>query len=682
MATRFVMPKADVGSGIVPPDGAKLFFTITGTDTDLDTFSDEALTTAHANPVIADSAGIFPEIFFGSSSIYRVRLRNKNDVQTGFGVVDGVTASAILSELDTIDLMTAVSAPTDGDKFRVHGYTALGDNQVRDYRWDSSSTTTANGGTVFAHDTITPGRFLAEFNDITFIDFGAVDGGPNETTSILNALTAGIDVIGSPGTFLVDGGILIITDNISVHWQGTILKRLSLGIANDILLSVTGTTGVSFSGNLELDGNKAAFSPTSTDRERDGLEIRSSFGFKNNGFIFSHDNVGHGFLGAICDHCDWGNIHGKDNGANTGTGFQDDGFAGTRLKFCTADNMLMEGSTRYGFSVTGGRTNSHNNEFTNVETKNNGEAGLDFEFVGSCSLENFQLGNSVDGWERFLCTDSIGVRAVNGACSLIFGGSVASPTDNIYFENIDINPATGAANIALVGDNPTLINVRCNNTGLDFSAGKTVFIDCQDGRGRMENVWCDRSRIYEVINVREVTQCGADDFEAGTLYEIGGISIANVAGDRLIEVKHGVIQSGTKINANSTTVQSIVTGTFTTVGWTKSLDIWDEFISDVFTAKSAGNYLITARVQLLALPIGAKARLAIASNSGATLEAISTSESTILRDEVPINVNAFVVLAAGDNIEIQLWQNSGGNLSKSTASTENNLSIIKISDFG
>ena len=76
---RFILPFADVGSGIRPSSGAKLFFFETGTSTPADTFNCPDGTTANSNPVIADSTGLFPDIFL--SGIFKVILQDRNDVQ-------------------------------------------------------------------------------------------------------------------------------------------------------------------------------------------------------------------------------------------------------------------------------------------------------------------------------------------------------------------------------------------------------------------------------------------------------------------------------------------------------------------------------------------------------------------------------------------------------------------------
>jgi len=79
MTTRFVLPFADVGSGILPSSGAQLFFFETGTNNDKDTFTDVNGLTANTNPVIADSNGLFPDIFITGK--YKVVLKDKNGSQ-------------------------------------------------------------------------------------------------------------------------------------------------------------------------------------------------------------------------------------------------------------------------------------------------------------------------------------------------------------------------------------------------------------------------------------------------------------------------------------------------------------------------------------------------------------------------------------------------------------------------
>ncbi len=88
----FVLPKqVPIDGGVVLP-GAKLTFTKTGTTTPQNTFTDVALTVAHANPVVADSEGVFAAIYFDPTfDDYRVKLDTSADVLVY--QVDGIPAS-------------------------------------------------------------------------------------------------------------------------------------------------------------------------------------------------------------------------------------------------------------------------------------------------------------------------------------------------------------------------------------------------------------------------------------------------------------------------------------------------------------------------------------------------------------------------------------------------------------
>lgn len=126
MASRFVLPFADVGNGISPSDGAKLFFFETGTSTAKDTFSDASGTTPNANPVIADSKGVFPDIFISGS--YKVQLKDKNDVQTWESdhIVSFSTSDQASTVFATVSALTAAS-PDAGVTVSTQGYTTAGD---------------------------------------------------------------------------------------------------------------------------------------------------------------------------------------------------------------------------------------------------------------------------------------------------------------------------------------------------------------------------------------------------------------------------------------------------------------------------------------------------------------------------------------------------------------------------
>lgn len=79
MANRFTFPVSRaLDSNADSGNGFKLDFFQTGTSTRQDTFSDNALTSANANPVIADSAGRFGDIFLQALD-YKVILKDAAD---------------------------------------------------------------------------------------------------------------------------------------------------------------------------------------------------------------------------------------------------------------------------------------------------------------------------------------------------------------------------------------------------------------------------------------------------------------------------------------------------------------------------------------------------------------------------------------------------------------------------
>jgi hypothetical protein len=82
MPALFTLPKQIPlsSAGLLLP-GAKLTFSQTGTSTPQNTYQDVLLTTPHANPVVADSAGVFAPIYLDPSlPNYRAKLTTSADV--------------------------------------------------------------------------------------------------------------------------------------------------------------------------------------------------------------------------------------------------------------------------------------------------------------------------------------------------------------------------------------------------------------------------------------------------------------------------------------------------------------------------------------------------------------------------------------------------------------------------
>jgi len=134
MATLFTPPRYSPidGNGLAMP-GALLYFYQTGTSTLQDTYSDSGLTSANANPVVADSNGLFGDIYLGSAADYKVILKTSAGVTvytvdpyfasstTGRSVVadqnyalavaDRLVAFTSITSARTLTLLPAVNYP-------------------------------------------------------------------------------------------------------------------------------------------------------------------------------------------------------------------------------------------------------------------------------------------------------------------------------------------------------------------------------------------------------------------------------------------------------------------------------------------------------------------------------------------------------------------------------------------
>ena len=143
MASRFVLPFADVGNGISPSDGAKFSFFDAGTSNPRDTFSDEPATTPNANPVISDGEGVFSDIWIAGS--YKVVLTDKNGVQ--IWEADPVNESGlenVRSYDDTADMISDLTI-TLGHLISTTGFSTANDGGDTNYIIVAGGTGVADG---------------------------------------------------------------------------------------------------------------------------------------------------------------------------------------------------------------------------------------------------------------------------------------------------------------------------------------------------------------------------------------------------------------------------------------------------------------------------------------------------------------------------------------------------------
>lgn len=278
MAVRFQLPFADVGDGITPSDGAQLFFYITGTSTPKNTYSDEALTTANTNPVVADSDGLFSNIWVGDGERFKVILKDKYDLEVWSSdpVVSGISAGWSSVAFDTVADMVASTDLIIGMTATTAGYYSAGDGSGNEYKIVAAATGTDDGGSYIdlastqAQGLFNDGKYSVE-------RFGASTSRSAAQNAV--SIQAAHDYIVTRGGGYVDiGGLYEISATI-VHESLVIFRGvgwhtgLKLAASSNVDMvktkdfdTLTGTgvwlasAGVQYQlgfENMVLDGNKA-----------------------------------------------------------------------------------------------------------------------------------------------------------------------------------------------------------------------------------------------------------------------------------------------------------------------------------------------------------------------------------------------------------------------------------------
>jgi hypothetical protein len=111
MSIQAILPRALDANGD-PAPGAKAWFYNTGTTTAQTVYSDTALSVAHTQPVVADSNGVFPQVFGFGSAALKVVLADAAGVTLPEGTLDPVPTSTIsTSSAGSIPFAPTASIP-------------------------------------------------------------------------------------------------------------------------------------------------------------------------------------------------------------------------------------------------------------------------------------------------------------------------------------------------------------------------------------------------------------------------------------------------------------------------------------------------------------------------------------------------------------------------------------------
>lgn len=89
------------GNGL-PVSGAKLFFYLATTTTDLTVYQDAAAGTPHQQPVVADSSGIFAPIYVPGTTAYKTVLTTSAGLGSTILTTDNITPPILLNTADQV----------------------------------------------------------------------------------------------------------------------------------------------------------------------------------------------------------------------------------------------------------------------------------------------------------------------------------------------------------------------------------------------------------------------------------------------------------------------------------------------------------------------------------------------------------------------------------------------------
>jgi len=267
MASLMSPPYFNVGAGLTPADGAKLYFYVVDSATPKDTHNTAAATVANTNPLIADAKGVFDAIYL--SGDYDWVLKDKNDVQRNSGSVsEFATASNSAFDKNFATLALAKADPNiiAGDAVNLKERTTGNGGGAM---WDViAGTGTANGYKIVAHDTLSLSFVYRVNGPIDAKALGATGDGVTDDSAAMqaaiNAAVAGGRKVYLPtGTYLIS--VPLTADITGFKFfgesEGSAILKADAGFTGSYMLDLgNGTTSRYFNEvrNVAFNGNSVA----------------------------------------------------------------------------------------------------------------------------------------------------------------------------------------------------------------------------------------------------------------------------------------------------------------------------------------------------------------------------------------------------------------------------------------
>lgn len=659
-------PSRALTANIGAAAAARAFFYSAGTTNLKTVYADGQLTTPHPSPLLADAAGIFPQVF-----------------------TDGAACKVVVQNAGGATLYTLDPAPSD----RVSGFSPIGLNfaDVATLLADASMTYAAGNGQVTAGDIVrtnaegfayqvaasgasdhhvtTAGGVklyvLATGGRASVRAFGAVGNGVvDDTAPFQAALTSSIKVIsGEVGDiYLIDGGLTSSVTDRTIDFTGCTIK-LKDNAASLSMLSCSGARTTVVGGYW--DGNRA----NGNSEPVPGVAIFASFAV-----LFTGHN-------------------------STARGLFITGCAGMGIKFANCNDTLIEGCTIrdsilygiYGEAVAANvaRPKAIGNTIDTSQGGNYGQ-GILFTSGGGFTLTDYEVsGNTVVGPQGASLSDqaiNIAVRGDNGIIannvtqygSMGFseGGDNCTVVGNVFR---DMQGSAAGWGVELSGANCTVsgntisqanIGVVCSNVetydGCVIS-GNSISLK-SSGTGVLLQI--DATKTGRNISIsNNVFSGAAATYGIRTIKDVQGISIS---GNTFVGPGTG---SGRAIYFDTPPTNlyaSIVGNTFT--GWQRAYAIYSVsaltvnhiYISSNMTSNSVS--APSAVNQEGSAVVGTNVRL-LSSSGNVTLDVIDQANNVFLMYSANFNNPEGGLTAGIGSIHVSL--NASGGIYRKNTGTGN-----------
>ncbi len=206
-ASLHITPSRATSSNGLNLDGAKWYFYQTGTTTPQSVYTTAALDTTHANPVVADAAGKFANIYFDASLSYRGVLKSSDDATTIYDI-DPINTDVLsrIAQSDGAALVgfiqsgTGATARTAQAKMRdivcVKDFGAVGDGVTDDSAAFAAARAAASGKRIYAP----AGTYKISQALTGSTDFILEGDGPSTIIDFSGTVTGGSYAIDATGT--------------------------------------------------------------------------------------------------------------------------------------------------------------------------------------------------------------------------------------------------------------------------------------------------------------------------------------------------------------------------------------------------------------------------------------------------------------------------------------------------